>query len=83
MAVRKNKIAASAELHDKASAGTLLVPSCLVEANIDEHEGSDDELSKVSKGSDLSDHEATYLNTSVCSSKDLHDITITFDGIWS
>jgi len=81
--VREEALAASAALHDKASAGTLFVPSRLVEADNEEHEDSDSELGHVSEGSDLSDDEATDLPPSVRGSGKPLDITVTFDGTWS
>jgi len=54
-----------------------------VEADNEEHEDSDSELSDVSEDSDLSDHEVTDLPPSVRSSKKPLDITVTFYDMWS
>jgi len=59
------------------------VPPRLVEPDNEEHKDSDSELSDISKGADLSDHEVTDLPPSVRGSNKPLDITVTFDGTWS
>jgi len=69
-AAGESNIATLVDYCDKTSAGTLFVSPCLVEANNEEHEGSDNKLSDVSDDSDLSNHEATDLPPSVRGNKE-------------